>query len=190
MCSNHKGRCYKCALKHGPPSSLIQWKMILCSALSKKDLRCFIRVLCWILLKSRRDSWDQTPLWPAALRTVRSHRPQASIFHTWSRIENIQEVILQCHNIKRAGNGRSIPLPLKEHHKIPTRTRTPFRAGLKNLAPRLNLQLRLCKLTRPPSTQLVTMTMPLTFCSQIILQKSLTVDGSGPWVAMYSLLFL
>ena len=36
------------------------------------------------------------------------------------------------------------------------------------------------RLTRPNSTQLVTMTMPFTFCSQIIVQKSLTVEGRGP----------
>lgn len=68
-------------------------------------------------------------------------------------------------------------------------SRTLLRVTLKNLACCMT-QIFLFKLTRPPSTQLVTITMPFTFCSQIILQKSLTVDGSGPWVAIYSLLFL
>ena len=48
----------------------------------------------------------------------------------------------------------------------------------------------LWSLTRPFSTRLVIMTMTLTFCSQIILQKSSVLDLRGPWAAMYDLVFL
>lgn len=41
--------------------------------------------------------------------------------------------------------------------------------------------------TLPLSTSCVSMTMMVTFCSQIIRQKSSRVNGKGPWVAMYSL---
>ncbi len=40
-------------------------------------------------------------------------------------------------------------------------------------------------LTLPFSTSLVVITMTLVFCCQIILQKSLTMLGRHPWVAMY-----
>lgn len=49
--------------------------------------------------------------------------------------------------------------------------------------------LNIC-LTLPLSVQLVTMMMACDLFSQTILQKSLTVDGSGPWAAMYCLLAL
>ena len=42
-------------------------------------------------------------------------------------------------------------------------------------------------LTLPLSTSCVNITMMLTFCSQIIRQKSSRVKGRGPWVAIYSL---
>lgn len=45
-------------------------------------------------------------------------------------------------------------------------------------------------LTRPCSLQRVSMTRVCTFFSQIILQKSLTVPGKGPWAAINSFLEL
>lgn len=37
-----------------------------------------------------------------------------------------------------------------------------------------------------PSLHLVSITIIVTLCSQVIRQKSSTVPGSGPWLAMYS----
>jgi len=41
-----------------------------------------------------------------------------------------------------------------------------------------------------PSLHWVSITITATCCSQIIRQKSSTVPGNGPWVAMYSRLKL
>lgn len=41
-------------------------------------------------------------------------------------------------------------------------------------------------LTVFPSLHLVSITIIVTLCSQVIRQKSSTVPGSGPWLAMYS----
>lgn len=61
-----------------------------------KDLGCFLHVLSWILLKSRKDLQYQTLSWPAALRKVRSLPPQASIFHTLSATKrNSSAAVLQ-----------------------------------------------------------------------------------------------